>query len=196
MTEQNIQWPVLDDDVLRTLVPVLRAVVKALGFGRACQFLGTHGGLNCNLPKFKTKSLGLDDDELARLHITLKGHMDANNRVWLPKADKLFIIVRNEQILKSKGKLSISAQVREYKLSDRQIMNIHRGLTKDERMVEKQLRKNLTFSSEELTALKNLAEEKLNKNNGNMIYAKILNKLNRAAMHVSPRAKTAQFDLF
>ena len=196
MTEQNIKWPAIDDEVLRTLPPVLRATVKALGFGRASIFLDMHGGLNCNLPKFKSAALGLETDELARLRVSLKAHMDSNDRVWLPKVDKLFIIVRNEQIIKAKDRVSISAQVREYKLSNRHIMNIRRALTKDERMSESQLKRNLTFSSEELTALKNLAEEKLNANISNTIYIKILNKLNRAVMQVSPKAKFAQFDLF
>ena len=46
MTDQNLQWPTIDDEVLRTLPPVLRAVVRALGFGRARDFLATHGGNN------------------------------------------------------------------------------------------------------------------------------------------------------
>jgi hypothetical protein len=195
MTDPNLQWPAIDDEVLRTLPPVLRAVVKALGFGRASQFLDAHGGLNHNLPKHKSTALGLDAGELARLRITMQGHMDAAGRVWLPKPDKLFMLVRNEQILKTKDTLTIAAQVREYKLSNRHIMNIRRELTKDERMAESQVRRNLTFSSDELTALKNLAEEKLH-SNGNSIYAKILNKLNRAAMQVTHKTRNAQFDLF
>ena len=193
---QEHTWPVLDDEVLGTLPPVLRAIVKALGFGRASEFLNAHGGLNINVPKRKTQVLCLDEHELARLRVTLKPHMDAASRVWLPKPDKLFNIIRNQAILKAKDKQTISAQVREYKLSNRQILNIRNALTKDERMSQVGAgRKNLRFSPEELLALKMLAEEKMHATK-NAVYANILNKLNRAQLQAVTKNSAVQIDLF
>lgn len=194
MTTQ-LTWPAIDDDVLMTLPPVLRAVVRALGFGRAGEFLNAHGGLNVNIPKRKTFALGLDEPALQRLRITLQPHMDAAGRVWLPKPDKLFNIIRNRQIVNDKSHQTISAQVREFKLSNRQIMNIRKALTKDERMHMSAARKNLRFDADELLALKMLAEEKMRATN-NAIYAKILNKLNRAEFQVTAQKSAVQFDLF
>lgn len=195
MTELDLQWPAVDEEVLRAFPPVLRAIVKALGFGRAGQFLNAHGGTNPNLPHVKNTWLGLDGAELARLRITLKPHLDYANRVSLPKPDKLFSHMRNQQIVRNMHKQTINTQVREYKLTNRQIMNIRRQLTKDERLQESRVKRNLAFDADELTALKSLAEEKLHRE-GNALYAKILNKLNRASAQVSPKTNVAQFDLF
>lgn len=196
MSIEKIEWPQVDEEVLRPLPPVLRAVVKALGFGRASQFLDAHGGMPHTIPKVKSTALGLSGDELQRLRITLAVHMDHAGRVSLPKSDKLFKLVRDEQITKGKATQTIAQQVREYKLSNRTIMNLRRALTKDERMRETKLKRNLSFDNDELLALKSLAEEKLHTSTGNAIYAKILNKLNRAAMHATPKVNVVQFDLF
>jgi hypothetical protein len=121
-----INWPPVDAELLRSLPPVLAAVVRALGFGRARDFLLEHGGVNVTIPKHHTTTLGLSAEELARLRITLEAHMDAVGRVCLSKPDKLFQRVRNENIRRDKHKASINAQAREHRLSSRQIQNIRR----------------------------------------------------------------------
>jgi len=134
MTDQNLQWPTIDDEVLRTLPPVLRAVVRALGFGRARDFLATHGGINQHIPKHKSHALGLDDGELARLRVVLADHMDAAGRIWLPKPDKLFNMVRNTQIRKDKSRMSINGLAKAHQLSSRHILNICRET--DDRQID------------------------------------------------------------
>ncbi|NOT66372.1 MAG: DNA-binding protein [Methylotenera sp.] len=119
-------FPSVDEELLKTFPPVIRAVVKALGFARARDFLETHGGVNVHLPQFKSHALGLADDELARLRHTLAGHIDAAGRLWLPKPDKLFIMVRNTQIRHDKKHLSINKLARLNNLSSRHILNICR----------------------------------------------------------------------
>lgn len=123
---QPLQWPAVDDELLRTLPPVLRGVVKALGFFRARQFLDRHGGINICLPKHSTKALSIAADELARLRVELAPHMDDDDRVWMPKPDKLFQLTRNMQIKKDRLENSISELALSYKLSSRQILNICR----------------------------------------------------------------------
>lgn len=123
---QDMIWPTVDPELLRTLPPVLGAVVRALGFGRAREFLSAHGGVNVIVPKFRCAGLGLEPDELARLRETLAPHMDAAGRVWMPKPDKLFIRVRDAQIKRDKYNASINGQARQYNLSSRQILNIRR----------------------------------------------------------------------
>lgn len=127
-------WPAVDPELLRTLSPVLGAVVRALGFGRAKAFLAVHGGVNVNIPKFRSSGLGLESDELQRLRETLKPHMDAAGRVWMPKPDKLWIRVRDAQIKRDKYTASINGQARQYNLSSRQILNIRRD--GDERQID------------------------------------------------------------
>lgn len=119
-------WPVVDDELLSTLPPVLRGVVMALGFMRARSFLVAHGGVNVCIPKHRTVGLGLNVDELARLRQALALHMDAAGRVWMPKADKLFKRARDTQIRKDRKTTSISALAREHDLSSKQICNICR----------------------------------------------------------------------
>lgn len=123
---QDMIWPAVDPELLRTLPPVLGAVVRALGFGRAKAFLVDHGGVNVNIPKFRSAGLGLEHEELARLRETLAPHMDAAGRVWMPKPDKLFQRVRDAQIRRDKHRASINTQARENNLSSRQILNIRR----------------------------------------------------------------------
>lgn len=117
-------FPVVDEELLRNFPPVIRAVVKALGFVRGRDFLAEHGGIHQNLPQHHSRALGLADDELARLRITLAYHLDENGRIWLPKPDKLFIMVRNTQIRKDRKHTSINKLAKLNKLSDRQILNI------------------------------------------------------------------------
>lgn len=118
--------PKVDEDLIKTLPAVLRAVVRALGFGRASDWLTDHGGVNVCIPLHRTRALGLEPAELRRLRITLEPHMDAAGRVWMPKADKLYRRVRDAQMRKERQNTSISMLARRYRLSSRQILNICR----------------------------------------------------------------------
>lgn len=119
-------WPAVDAELLRTLPPVLVAVVRALGFGRAKSFLVKHGGVNVYVPKLRSAGLGLEREELFRLRETLKCHMDSAGRVWMPKPDKLFIRVRDAQIRKDRLRTSINSLAHQNHLSSRHIQNICR----------------------------------------------------------------------
>ncbi|MET2524629.1 DNA-binding protein [Ralstonia syzygii subsp. celebesensis] len=119
-------YPAVDEELLRTLPAVLRAVVRALGFGRARDWLTHHGGVNVSIPLYRSRALGLEPDELARLRAMLAPHLDSDGRCWLPKADKLFIRVRDAQIRRDRGNASINALARRHHLSSRQILNICR----------------------------------------------------------------------
>lgn len=119
--------PQVDEELLRSLPPVLRAVVRALGFGRAREFLARHGGVNKTIPKRRSQALGLSDVELDRLRHALAPHMDSAGRVWMPKPDKLFQKVRNAQIRHDAHRASIAVQARQHGLSSRQIQNIRRA---------------------------------------------------------------------
>ena len=121
-----MEWPVVDTELLTILPPVLRAVVKALGYVRARAWLETRGGVNINIPAVKDAALGLSADELARLRITLAPHMDAAGRVWMPKVDKLWQVARNVAICTTVDRYSIRDQALAYRLSSRQITNIRR----------------------------------------------------------------------
>lgn len=119
-------WPAVDDELLRTLPPVLRAVVRALGFGRAREWLIDHGGVNVTLPSRSVYAQGLEPDELARMRVTLAPHTDETGRCWMPKADKLFIRVRDAHIKQERNHASINTLARRHRLSSRQILNICR----------------------------------------------------------------------
>ena len=121
-----MNWPEVDQSLLATLPPVLKAVVRALGFIRAQEWLRDHGGVNVHIPKLKTTALGLSADELPRLREALKPHLDANDRVSMPKADKLMQVHRNAAIIATAHRESIARQARLYDLSSRQITNIRR----------------------------------------------------------------------
>lgn len=128
------QWPYVDEELLKTLPPLLRAVVKALGFGRASQWLRDFGGVNVYIPQVLEQAMDLEPEELARLRCLLEPHMDVKGRVSMPKADKLFIRRRDEQIRKDRPNKSISALARSHNLSSRQIINICREV--DERQFD------------------------------------------------------------
>lgn len=120
----DVAFPAVDDELLKTLPAVLRAVVRALGFGRAREWLAVHGGVNVSVPAWRTQALGLSADELARLRTALAPHLSAAGRVWMPKADKLFQRVRDAQIRKDTA--SIKTLAHRYGLSSRHICNIRR----------------------------------------------------------------------
>lgn len=131
----ELQWPAADAEILRTLPPVLRAVVAALGFARAQTWLSARGGLNVTIPKAKSAGIDLEPEELTRLRLTLAPHMDAAGRVWLPKPDKLFKRVRDMQIRRNRPTMSIAELARANHLSSRHIVNITReGGDSDEQL--------------------------------------------------------------
>ncbi len=119
-----MEWPTVDSELLALLPPVLKAVVKALGYVRARDWLVERGGVNINIPARKTVAIGLEQDELERLRQMLAPHMDAAGRVWLPKPDKLWQVVRNTAIRETARQQSIRDQALQYRLSSRQITNI------------------------------------------------------------------------
>lgn len=121
-----MHWPAVDEELLKQLPPVLRGVVAALGFMRAREFLVRSGGVNVCLPKFKASGLGLEIDELLRLRKALALHMDADDRVWMPKADKLFNFARDTQIRRDRRFKSLATLAKEHDLSSRHICNICR----------------------------------------------------------------------
>lgn len=119
-------WPAVDEELLRGLPPITRGVVKALGIAGAGKFLVAHGGKGTYIPKHKSASLGLTDDELVRLRITLVNHIDADNKVELPKVDRLFRQARNLQIRRDRENASLPEMASCYSLTRRQITNIVR----------------------------------------------------------------------
>lgn len=120
-------WPSVDIELLKGLPPIHRAVVRALGVGRAGQFLSEFGGVSVHIPKLKPKAFGLDPDELARLRIALAPHIDNETcKIDLPKPDKVFRQARNMQIRKERENASIRTVARAYFLTSRQIKNITR----------------------------------------------------------------------
>lgn len=121
-----MDFPDVDQSLLATLPPVLRAIVRALGFARAQAWLRDHGGVNVHIPLYKSPALGLTDDELSRLRETLAPHLNADGRFSCPKADKLLIVHRNHAIINNAHRDSISTQARQYNLSGRHVQNIRR----------------------------------------------------------------------
>ncbi len=121
-----MEWPAVDTELLSLLPPVLKAIVKALGYVRARDWLEMQGGVNANIPAHKDEALGLNAAELERLRVTLAPHMDAAGRVSLPKVDKLWQVARNVAIAKTAAQYSIRDQALAYRLTGRQIVNIRR----------------------------------------------------------------------
>lgn len=116
----------MDDDLLRALPPIVRAVVRALGFGRARIFLAENGGVSQYIPKLKAESLGLNSDELERLRIALAPHIDASGHIDLPKSDKLLQRARNAQIRYDRVRMSLRDLAQQNHLTARHIQNICR----------------------------------------------------------------------
>ena len=126
-----MDWPTVDSELLTLLPPVLKAVVRALGYVRAREWLDTHGGVNINIPARKDAAIDLLPAELMRLRETLAPHMDAAGRVWMPKPDKLWQLARNASIRACADQASIREQAFQYRLSSRQITNIRRDAGDD-----------------------------------------------------------------
>lgn len=131
-----MDFPDVDQSLLATLPPILRAIVRALGFARAQEWLREHGGVNINLPQHYTKALGLSDDELKRMQVTLAPHLDSNGRFYCPKIDKLWIKHRNAAIVANMDWQSGAKQARAYFLSIRQISNIRSQAERDDMQVD------------------------------------------------------------
>ncbi|PPD34943.1 MAG: DNA-binding protein [Methylomonas sp.] len=116
------------------LPPILRAIVKALGFARAQAWLADYGGVPLRFFKHKTQALGLAPDELERMRLVLAPHLGARGEFTCPKADKLFMLIRNSAIIQGKERETIRQQARLYNLSSRQIINIRGSVDKYEQL--------------------------------------------------------------
>lgn len=121
-----LRWPRVDEDALRTLPPVLRACVKALGWGRARDFLGLFGGQVVFVPEGKATAMGLSAGELQRLRHVLAPHLSHTRCVAMPKADKLFLKWRDEEFARDMHHMSTSELARKYKLTTRHVLNLKR----------------------------------------------------------------------
>jgi hypothetical protein len=105
---------------------VLRAVVRALGFGRARNFLESRGGAPIWVPTVKQSAWGLSPDEMARLREALEPHLNTSRRITLPKVDKLFLHYRNEQIVRERGMRTARDIAQTNALTVRHVLNIFR----------------------------------------------------------------------
>lgn len=190
----DLHWPPVDEEALQPLPPVLRAMVKALGFGRASVFLQEYGGIPFTLPKLKDSKMGLMPDELERLRVTLKPHLDADNRIALPKADKLLAYVRNQEIAKHKDSESIVQQARRYHLTTRRVISLRSGHERE--ITAEAMKRSLVLNQSEIDALIALAYRAAAQD-GESIYAKLLHKLERAGIKAQQqRQGESQFSLF
>lgn len=128
-----MSWPPVDAELLGNLPPVLRAVVRALGFGRAREFLESRGGAPIWVPTVKQSAWGLTPDEMARLRETLEPHLNTSRRITLPKVDKLFLHYRNEQIVRERGMRTARDIAQTNALTVRHVLNIFKGAEGDQR---------------------------------------------------------------
>lgn len=121
-----LRWPRVDEDALRTLPPVLRACVKALGWGRARDFLGLFGGQVVFVPAEKQAAMGLNPGELQRLRLVLAPHLSHTRCVAMPKADKLFLRWHDEEFARDMHNMTTAELARKYKLTTRHVLNLKR----------------------------------------------------------------------
>lgn len=112
---------------ISALPPILRAVVRALGWARARDWLLVVGGRSVYLPRTISRTASLTTEEVQRLNRTLAQHLSGANTITMPKADKLFLGARNGEIraLRADG-VSLSDLSQQYGLTTRQILNICR----------------------------------------------------------------------
>lgn len=118
---------VLDETArLRELPPVLRGIVRALGWERATDWLREHGGLVKRIPQARSHALGLSIDELQRLNDELSTHLEYNTarRIALPKVDKLYLQLRDARIRRAASSRSIGAIAKEHRLTTRRVQQI------------------------------------------------------------------------
>jgi hypothetical protein len=111
---------------MRSLPPVLRACVKALGWGRARDFLTAWGGQPVFIPAVKGQAMGLGAEELKRLRLTLEPYLSSTRVVALPKADKLFLRWRDEEFARDMYDMTNVELARKYKLTTRHVLNLKR----------------------------------------------------------------------
>ncbi len=105
----------------RSLPPVTRLIVEAIGWEQATSLLEAYGGR----PVYLGPRLGLSEGQLKALQRALDCHLGADNRLCLPKADKLFIRLRDERIRQLRGQgLSYPDLSRRFRLTTRHLMNI------------------------------------------------------------------------
>ena len=126
-----------DPKLLASLHPVLRAIVVALGIARTEAFLMRHGGTFVKLPKTDGRRLDLSDKELAalrhqlhqaRLDKHLPSHLSHDDCISLPKADKLFLKYRNDEMRLLRGQqVTLNQLAVRFNLTSRQVQNILRG---------------------------------------------------------------------
>jgi hypothetical protein len=131
-----LRWPKVDADATRRLPPVLRACVRALGWGRARDFLVVFGGQVVFVPAAKTTALGLREDELTRLRVVLEPHLSDTRCVAMPKADKLFLRWRDEEFARDMQAMSTAELARKYKLTTRHVLNLKRQCGDDDGLRE------------------------------------------------------------
>lgn len=111
-------------ELLKNLPPVLRAIIKALGLVKAQDLLLKFGGTSISIPKHHSVKMGLSDDDLKALRLELENHLINDNRLSLPKIDKIFISFRNYEIRTARQKNSLNELALMYNLTSRQIQNI------------------------------------------------------------------------
>jgi len=111
-------------ELLQNLPPVLRAIIRALGLEKAQALLLKFGGTSVTIPKNHSVKMGLSDDELNALRAELALYLTNDNRLSLPKIDKIFISFRNHEIRTARQKKSLNALATQYNLTSRQIQNI------------------------------------------------------------------------
>lgn len=110
--------------LLQKMPPILRGMIKAIGLEKTQELLTRFGGTPIVLPKNKSEKLGLTESELFALHCELECHLSNDNRLSLPKVDKVFIIFRNYEIRILRKNYSLTALALKYGLTTRQIQNI------------------------------------------------------------------------
>lgn len=113
------------DDLLKSMPPILRGIIKALGLKKAQMLLMRFGGTTITIPKVHSKKLGLSTDDLQALHKELDKHIH-NDHITLPKVDKIFIGLRNLEIIAQRHEKSLTELALEYGLCIRHIQNICR----------------------------------------------------------------------
>lgn len=113
------------DDLLKSMPPILKGIIKALGLKKAQMFLMRFGGTTIVVPKTHSQKLGLSTEDLQALHTQLEKHI-IDDRITLPKVDKIFIGLRNLEIIEKRHEKSLSELAIDYGLCVRHIQNICR----------------------------------------------------------------------
>ena len=123
--------PANDTELLSTLPPVLRAIIHALGMLKAQEFLVAHGGTYIVVPRKNGAKLGLTDEQLHDFRGRLADHLTNDDRLAVPKIDKLFLRFRDNEIRINQRRFTLNQLAKKYNLSSRQIQNICRGVVDD-----------------------------------------------------------------